>query len=72
LIGFVGLIIPHIMRLAIGSDHKVLIPSSLIAGGLFLVICDLFARTLIAPIEIPIGIITALTGAPLVIRNINK
>ena len=67
LIGFVGLIIPHIMRLAIGSDHKVLIPSSLIAGGLFLVICDLFARTLMAPIEIPIGIITALIGGPLFI-----
>lgn len=64
LIGFVGLIVPHIMRLVVGSNHKLLIPSSIMAGGIFLITCDLFARTLLAPIEIPIGAITALIGGP--------
>jgi iron complex transport system permease protein len=67
LIGFVGLIVPHIMRLVVGPNHKLLIPSSIMAGGLFLITCDLFARTLLAPIEIPIGAITALIGGPLFI-----
>ncbi|MGE5309223.1 MAG: FecCD family ABC transporter permease [Deltaproteobacteria bacterium] len=66
-IGFVGLIIPHAMRMVVGPNHKVLIPVSCVAGGIFLVLCDLLARKLFAPMEIPIGVITAAIGAPLFI-----
>ncbi len=65
LIGFVGLIIPHLVRLVIGPDHRRLVPASALAGGLFLVICDTAARTIWAPVEIPVGVITALIGGPL-------
>lgn len=64
LIGFVGLIIPHIMRLIVGPDHRILIVASLLAGGIFLVLADLFARTVISPAEIPVGVITAIFGGP--------
>ena len=64
IIGFVGLIIPHIMRILVGPDHRVLLPSSALVGGIFLVWADTLARTIIAPTEIPVGIITALFGAP--------
>lgn len=64
IIGFVGLIIPHIMRLLVGSDHRILIPSSALVGGIFLVWADTISRTVISPTEIPVGIITALFGAP--------
>lgn len=63
-IGFVGLIVPHTLRLLIGPDHRLLIPSSFLIGGAFLVICDTFARTILAPVEIPVGVITALLGGP--------
>lgn len=63
-IGFVGLIIPHIMRLLFGGDHFDLTPACLVGGGIFLVICDTFARTIISPAEIPIGVITAMLGGP--------
>lgn len=65
IIGFVGLIIPHMMRMLVGSNHKILIPVTCLAAAIFMIICDIFSRTLIAPQEIPIGIITALIGAPL-------
>lgn len=64
LIGFVGLIIPHTMRLLVGPDHRILIVSSMLAGGSFLVLADLFARTVMLPAEIPVGVITALFGGP--------
>jgi iron complex transport system permease protein len=64
IIGFVGLIIPHIMRILVGPDHRILIPSAVMAGGIFLVWSDTIARTIMAPTEIPVGIITALFGAP--------
>ncbi len=64
MIGFVGLIVPHTIRLLVGSDHNRLLPYSAAAGGLFLLAADIAARTLLAPIEIPIGIITAFFGAP--------
>ena len=67
LISFVGLIVPHTMRMLLGSNHKLLLPSAIIAGGLFLVACDLLARIILAPIEIPIGVITAIIGGPLFI-----
>ncbi|MBC8286408.1 MAG: iron ABC transporter permease [Nitrospinae bacterium] len=63
-IGFVGLIVPHISRLFVGSDLRILIPVSMLFGASFLIICDTVARTLIAPTEIPVGIITAMLGGP--------
>jgi len=64
IIGFVGIITPHTVRLVWGPDYRFLLPLSLISGALFLILADVLARTLIAPSEIPIGIITALCGAP--------
>ncbi|RPI53338.1 MAG: iron ABC transporter permease, partial [Deltaproteobacteria bacterium] len=63
-IGFVGMMVPHICRLLIGADHRYLTPATLLFGGIFLTLCDMLARTLIAPAEIPVGIITALLGGP--------
>jgi len=63
-IGFVGLIIPHALRLRLGADNRILIPCSFLLGGAFLVFCDTVARTLLAPGEIPAGVITALVGGP--------
>ncbi|OKY77506.1 MAG: ABC-type Fe(3+)-siderophore transport system permease component [Candidatus Methanohalarchaeum thermophilum] len=63
-IGFVGLIPPHIVRIIIGPKHKSLIPASALLGALFLVLSDIFARMVLAPTEIPVGIITAISGAP--------
>ncbi|MGG2400049.1 FecCD family ABC transporter permease [Pseudomonas sp. SH1-B] len=64
LIGFIGLVVPHLMRLLVGPDHRVLLPASLLAGGSLLLLADLLARLLLAPAELPIGIVTALIGAP--------
>jgi iron complex transport system permease protein len=64
LVGFVGLVVPHAVRLSLGPDHRLLLPASALAGGAFVVIADLLARTLMAPTEIPVGIITAIIGAP--------
>ena len=63
-IGFVGLIVPHILRRWVGPDHLVLIPACLLGGGAFLAICDLGARTIMAPAELPVGVLTALLGGP--------
>ena len=63
-IGFVGMMVPHICRLLIGADHRYLTPVTLLFGGVFLTLCDMLARMLIAPAEIPVGIITALLGGP--------
>ncbi len=67
IIGFVGLIIPHMMRLVVGPNHKVLIPSTCIAAAIFMIMCDMFSRTIFSPLEIPIGVITAVIGAPVFI-----
>jgi iron complex transport system permease protein len=64
LIGFVGLMTPHILRLVVGSDHRRLLPASLVGGAAFLVLADLAARTVISPEEIPVGAVTALLGGP--------
>jgi iron complex transport system permease protein len=64
MIGFVGMVVPHAVRLLIGSDHRLLLPASALVGGMFLVISDTIARTVLAPIEIPVGIVTALVGGP--------
>ena len=63
-IGFVGIIVPHLVRLLVGADHRVLLPASALFGAAFLVVCDLGARTLMAPVEIPVGVVTALIGGP--------
>ncbi|MGP9039727.1 FecCD family ABC transporter permease [Cytobacillus kochii] len=63
-IGFVGLVIPHLTRLLWGPDHRHLLPLSMMTGAGFLILADLFARTIISPTELPIGVITALIGAP--------
>ena len=63
-IGFVGLIVPHIIRLIVGPDLRLLLPASIFFGASFLVLCDTVARTIIAPTEIPVGIITAMLGGP--------
>ena len=67
LIGFVGPVIPHILRMIIGADHRLLVPASILGGSSYLIICDLLARTLPGGGEMPVGIITALIGAPLFI-----
>ncbi|MFH1784346.1 MAG: iron chelate uptake ABC transporter family permease subunit [bacterium] len=72
MIGFVGLIIPHIVRLVVGPNHRILIPASGIAGAIFLVISDTIARTIASPIEVPVGIVTALFGAPFFIFLLAK
>lgn len=63
-IGFVGLIVPHALRLAFGADHRLLVPSSFFLGAAFLGICDTIARTALAPAEVPVGVITAMLGGP--------
>ncbi|HEC60420.1 hypothetical protein LCGC14_1023380 [marine sediment metagenome] len=74
-IGFIGMMVPHICRLLIGSDHQWLTPATLLFGGAFLIICDTIARLIIAPSEIPVGVITTLLGGPfflwLLIRSRN-
>lgn len=64
MIGFIGMLIPHAVRMAIGSDHRLLLPASACVGGIFLVLSDTVARTAFAPAEIPVGVVTALAGGP--------
>ena len=63
-IGFVGLVVPHLVRLAIGNDQRLLLPASVLAGGSLLVLADTLARTVIAPQQLPVGVLTALIGVP--------
>ena len=63
-IGFVGIIVPHLVRLLVGPDHRVVVPASLGFGAAFLVACDLVSRTALSPLELPVGIVTALIGGP--------
>lgn len=72
IIGFVGLVVPHWVRILIGPDHRYLFAFSSLAGGVFLIYCDLLARTLLFPTELPIGVITAAVGAPFFIYLLNK
>lgn len=64
MIGFVGMVIPHAVRLALGADHRLLLPASALIGGMYLMTADTVARTLLNPTEIPVGIVTALAGGP--------
>ena len=71
-VGYVGLVVPHLARLSLGSDNRISIPSSAIGGALFVIVADTIARTVIAPRELPVGAITALIGAPLFIYLLKK
>ena len=72
LIGFVGLVMPHLLRLIFGPDHRLLVPACILGGGAYLVICDLLARTLPQQGEMPAGVVTALIGAPLFIMLLKR
>jgi iron complex transport system permease protein len=63
-VGFVGLIVPHALRLLIGNDHRVLLPAAALTGGTLLVLADTLARSIAAPVQLPVGVITALIGVP--------
>lgn len=64
-IGFIGLVVPHLIRIAAGSDHRIVLPASALAGGILLVIADTLARTVLAPRQLPVGALTAMLGVPL-------
>ena len=63
-VGFIGIVVPHLVRLMVGSDHRVVLPAATLFGAAFLVMCDVLARTVMAPVEVPVGVITALIGGP--------
>ena len=63
-IGFVGIVVPHLVRLLVGADHRVVLPASALFGASFLIACDLIARIALAPTEVPVGVVTALIGGP--------
>ena len=71
-IGFVGLIIPHLLRLIGGTDHRLLLPNAALLGGSFLVFADTLARTMLAPVQLPVGVITALLGVPVFLYLLNR
>ena len=72
IIGFVGLVIPHILRRFFGTDHRKLFPLVFIYGGIFIILCDTFARTVMSPQVIPVGVVTALVGGPFFLWVLNK
>jgi iron complex transport system permease protein len=63
-VGFIGIIVPHLVRLLVGSDHRIVLPASALFGAAFLIACDVVARTAMSPLELPVGVITALIGGP--------
>ena len=71
-VGFVGLIVPHLSRMLVGSDHRALVPVATLFGGCFLVISDTLARTLLAPRQLPVGVVTAVLGVPLFLLLLNR
>lgn len=72
MIGFVGLVVPHFVRIFVSRDHRILLPASFLAGGIFLILCDTIARTVIAPMELPVGVITGILGGGLFIYALAK
>lgn len=72
MIGFVGLIIPHVLRLLFGADHRLLLPASLWGGAIFLVWADTLARTIVSPTELPVGVVTAMCGGPFFLYLLRK
>ena len=71
-IGFVGLIVPHIIRIFVGTDHRILLICSFLCGGIFLIFCDTLARTVASPLELPVGVITGILGGSLLIYILTK
>jgi iron complex transport system permease protein len=71
-IGFVGLVVPHACRYALGPDHRLLLPASTLAGGAFLVFADTLARILVAPQQLPVGVLTALIGVPAFLLQLHQ
>ena len=71
-IGFVGLVVPHLLRLMLGNDQRILMPASALGGGALLVLADTFARTVIAPQQLPVGVFTALIGVPLFLYLLSR
>jgi iron complex transport system permease protein len=71
-IGFVGLIVPHACRFALGPDHRLLLPAATLAGGTFLVLADTLARSIIAPQQLPVGVMTALIGVPVFLLQLHR
>jgi iron complex transport system permease protein len=71
-VGFVGLVIPHLTRMMVGNDQRILLPTSMLAGGIFLVLADALARILIAPQQLPVGVVTALIGVPVFLYLLNR
>ena len=63
-IGFVGIVVPHLVRLIVGAQHRLVLPASALFGAAFLITCDLIARTAFGPVELPVGIVTAMIGGP--------
>ena len=72
IIGFVGLVIPHFVRMLIGRDHRILLIASFLSGGAFLILCDTIARTIISPSELPVGVITGIAGGSLFVYALSK
>jgi iron complex transport system permease protein len=72
IIGFVGLVVPHVMRVFVGSDHRILIPASYLSGAIFLILSDTVARVVLAPVELPVGVITGLVGGSLLIYALSR
>jgi iron complex transport system permease protein len=72
LIGFVGLVVPHLVRMIWGPDHRFLLPASALVGAIVLVLADTVARTILAPTEVPVGVVTAMGGAPFFIYILRK
>ena len=63
-IGFVGIIVPHAVRLVTGFDHRIVLPTAILSGAAFLIVCDTAARSLLSPVELPVGVLTASLGGP--------
>ena len=72
LIGFVGLIIPHMVRMVFGADHRILLPVTFLLGGTFLILCDTIAKVVLAPSELPVGVVTSLFGVPVFLYLLKK
>ena len=70
--GFVGIVVPHAVRLLLGGSHRVLLPVSMLLGAAFLVAADVLARTVLSPSELPIGVVTALVGAPFFVALVRR
>jgi iron complex transport system permease protein len=71
-IGYLGLIVPHLGRMLVGSDHRTLLPTAALGGAIFLVVSDTLARTIVAPAELPVGAVTAVAGAPVFIYLLRR